>query len=315
MIGFIYSGVRYIYCKDVFGNITAILDENENVVVKYDYDAWGNHRVLNGAGAVITDTQHIGHKNPFRYRGYYYDTETGLYYLKSRYYDPETCRFINMDSVEYADPSYLHGLNLYAYCNNNPIKNAFTFNNVHINNIGTNGRSFSATQSRLDNGFNVNKTSSTFNWVNSVMMTHFKTSLINNNIVGGLVGNISYTATTQLNSAGLFYSFANVGNSGSSYGVGLNLGNVLGLSAYVSSDKGIGVNTQITPWATFGGEVSLREGITISGGAIIDDTTHEISVNIGWATIAATAACVVASTFIPGSKILAGLIFLVGLFG
>ena len=103
------------------GNITAILDEKENVVVKYDYDAWGNHRVLNSAGAVITDTQHIGHKNPFRYRGYYYDTETGLYYLKSRYYDPETCRFINMDSVEYADPTYLHGLNLYAYCNNNPI--------------------------------------------------------------------------------------------------------------------------------------------------------------------------------------------------
>ena len=90
-------------------------------MVKYDYDAWGNHRVLNSAGAVITDTQHIGHKNPFRYRGYYYDTETGLYYLKSRYYDPETCRFINMDSVEYADPTYLHGLNLYAYCNNNPI--------------------------------------------------------------------------------------------------------------------------------------------------------------------------------------------------
>ena len=121
VIGFIYSGATYIYCKDVFGNITAILDESENVVVKYDYDAWGNHRVLNSAGAVITDTQHIGHKNPFRYRGYYYDSETGLYYLKSRYYDPETCRFINMDSVEYADPTYLHGLNLYAYCNNNPI--------------------------------------------------------------------------------------------------------------------------------------------------------------------------------------------------
>ncbi len=121
VIGFIYSCATYIYCKDLFGNITAILDGSGNVVVKYDYDAWGTPRVLNSAGTVITDTQHIGHKNPFRYRGYYYDTETGLYYLKSRYYDPETCRFINMDSVEYADPTYLHGLNLYAYCNNNPI--------------------------------------------------------------------------------------------------------------------------------------------------------------------------------------------------
>ena len=290
----------------------AILDESGNFVVKYDYDAWGNHRVLNGAGTVITDTQHIGHKNPFRYRGSYYDSETGLYYLKSRYYDPETCRFINMDSVEYADPSYLHGLNLYAYCNNNPIKNVFAFNNVHINNIGTTGRGFSATQSRLVNGLNVNKSSSTFNWVNSVMMTHFKAPLIKNAFIGRVFGNISYTTTMQLNPAGLFYSFANVGNSGSSYGVGLNLGNVLGLNAYVSSDIGIGVNTQITPWATFGGEVSIAQGITVSGGVVIDDTTHEISVNIGWGTIAA---CVVTSIFIPGGKILAGLIFLAGLLG
>ena len=59
--------------------------------------------------------------NPFRYRSYFYDVETGLYYLKTRYYDPETCRFINMDSIEYADHETVNGLNLYAYCNNNPI--------------------------------------------------------------------------------------------------------------------------------------------------------------------------------------------------
>ncbi len=59
--------------------------------------------------------------NAYRYRGYYYDRETGLYYLKSRYYDPETGRFINRDSVAYADASFLNGLNLYAYCNNNPV--------------------------------------------------------------------------------------------------------------------------------------------------------------------------------------------------
>jgi RHS repeat-associated protein len=59
--------------------------------------------------------------NAFRYRGYYYDIETGLYYLESRYYDPETGRFLNSDSVEYLDPETLGGLNLYAYCNNNPV--------------------------------------------------------------------------------------------------------------------------------------------------------------------------------------------------
>ena len=59
--------------------------------------------------------------NPFRYRGYYFDIETKLYYLISRYYDPETCRFISADSIEYLDPETLGGLNLYAYCCNNPV--------------------------------------------------------------------------------------------------------------------------------------------------------------------------------------------------
>lgn len=68
-------------------------------MVNYAYDAWGNHKVLDASGNAITATAHIGHRNPFRHRGYFYDRETGLYYLKSRYYDPQTGRFINMDSV------------------------------------------------------------------------------------------------------------------------------------------------------------------------------------------------------------------------
>ncbi len=90
-------------------------------VVQYKYDAWGNHKVLDANGAEITDTEHIGHQNPFRYRGYFYETVSGLYYLKSRYYDPVTGRFLTPDSVEYLDPETIGGLNLYAYCNNNPI--------------------------------------------------------------------------------------------------------------------------------------------------------------------------------------------------
>ena len=61
--------------------------------------------------------------NPFRYRGYYYDEETGLYYLKSRYYDPEAGRFITIDDISYIDPDTINGLNLYAYCGNNPVMN------------------------------------------------------------------------------------------------------------------------------------------------------------------------------------------------
>ncbi len=61
--------------------------------------------------------------NPYRYRGYYYDTETGLYFLKARYYDPAVGRFISMDDVAYIDPETIGGLNLFAYCNNNPVMN------------------------------------------------------------------------------------------------------------------------------------------------------------------------------------------------
>ena len=90
-------------------------------MVQYNYDAWGNHKVVDANGNEITDSTHIGNLNPFRYRGYYYDTETGLYFLKTRYYDPEVGRFLNMDSVRYADPESINGISLYSYCGNNPV--------------------------------------------------------------------------------------------------------------------------------------------------------------------------------------------------
>ena len=121
--GIVYNSGTYLYRKDGQGNIVALIDSNGNVVVEYKYDAWGNHAVLDANGADITSTTHIGNLNPFRYRGYYYDTETGLYYLKSRYYDPETGRFITIDDIQILSISkeVINGLNLYCYCNNNPV--------------------------------------------------------------------------------------------------------------------------------------------------------------------------------------------------
>ena len=111
----------YFYLRDGQGNIIAIVDSTGSVVVQYYYDAWGNHKVVDANGDEIIDQDDIGNLNPFRYRGYYYDTETGLYFLQTRYYDPEVGRFLNRDSVQYADPETINGLNLYAYCLNNPI--------------------------------------------------------------------------------------------------------------------------------------------------------------------------------------------------
>ena len=90
-------------------------------MVRYVYDAWGNHKAIDENGSEITSAMHIGNLNPFRYRGYYYDTETKLYFLKTRYYDPEIGRFITIDGIEYIDPETINGLNLYAYCGNNPV--------------------------------------------------------------------------------------------------------------------------------------------------------------------------------------------------
>ena len=71
------------------------------MVARYYYDTWGKLiKIVDGSGNDITNnTTTVGYKNPFRYRGYYYDVETELYYLQSRYYDPEVCRLINADNT------------------------------------------------------------------------------------------------------------------------------------------------------------------------------------------------------------------------
>ena len=114
----------YFYRKDAQGNIVELLDSDGDTVVKYKYDAWGNCKVLNANGTEIADDTHIGILNPFRYRSYYYDDETKLYFLKTRYYDPEISRFMTIDDLSYLDPDSINGLNLYAYCGNNPVNNA-----------------------------------------------------------------------------------------------------------------------------------------------------------------------------------------------
>lgn len=88
-------------------------------MVSYTYDSWGKllTKVASGVGASST----IAAINPFIYKSYYYDVETGLFMMGQRYYSPELCRFIQPDDIEYLDPENINGLNLYCYCFNNPI--------------------------------------------------------------------------------------------------------------------------------------------------------------------------------------------------
>ncbi len=106
--------------------------ENNKCVLKaeYIYDAWGNCKVTDSSGKEITLQSHIGNINPFRYRGYYYDVETGLYYCNSRYYSPELCRFIQPADVSTLNPSSVNRLNLYTYAVNNPISFSYSNSNA-----------------------------------------------------------------------------------------------------------------------------------------------------------------------------------------
>lgn len=85
----------YYYVLNAQGDVIALLNSAGALVASYNYGAWGNYSVHDKDGKKTTDATFIGHINPLRYRGYYYDAETGFYYLQSRYYDPAICRFIN----------------------------------------------------------------------------------------------------------------------------------------------------------------------------------------------------------------------------
>ena len=115
-VGFANGTMLFYYLYNVQGDVIAIVRAaTGQVVAKYSYDAWGNCTVTNAAGYAVGD------KNPFRYRGYYYDTETGLYYLNSRYYSPEFGRFISADRFASTDVTMPLSANAYSYCENNPI--------------------------------------------------------------------------------------------------------------------------------------------------------------------------------------------------
>ena len=124
-IGFKFNGTEYYYVTNLQGDIIAILDSNGTCVAEYSYDAWGRC-------SIIKDTNTIAYINPIRYRGYYYDSDTDLYYLQSRYYDANTGRFINADEPIM---TFVGVTNLFSYCENNPVMSIDPSGRLVINNI------------------------------------------------------------------------------------------------------------------------------------------------------------------------------------
>ena len=136
--GILYNDIRYYFNKNLQGDVISILNMAGNTVAKYTYDAWGKLlSVTDAQGNSITDSSHIALINPYRYRGYYFDSESNFYYLQTRYYDPETGRFISPDNISYLDPESFTGLNLYVFANNNSIANTKLISRRHM--VMTNG--------------------------------------------------------------------------------------------------------------------------------------------------------------------------------
>ena len=122
-LGFIYNGTQYLYMTNQMGDVIGLTKANGEVFAAYVYDEWGSLLSIETLDSVSQEDLAIANSNPLRYRGYYYDTETGYYYLQSRYYDPSICRFINSDNVDVAKDykDTINGVNIFLYCLNCPV--------------------------------------------------------------------------------------------------------------------------------------------------------------------------------------------------
>ena len=110
MYGYVIAGMSYYFIKDSLGIIHGIKNSTGNIIQTYTYDAYGN--IISSSGTL---------NNHIKYKGYYYDEEIGMYYLLSRYYNPYWRRFLTPDNYSYLDFKDINNLNLFAYCNNNPV--------------------------------------------------------------------------------------------------------------------------------------------------------------------------------------------------
>ena len=153
IFGFIDGGTEYYYVKNAQNDVTAIASADGTIIANYYYDSWGQI-------TEVTGNTEIAEINPIRYRSYYYDSETEWYYLNTRYYSPELCRFINSDEYVYTGQD-ISGYNMFAYCSNDP-----------INKIDLNGDSWADVKNWAKNTWNSFK-----NWVSNTFGADISASL------------------------------------------------------------------------------------------------------------------------------------------
>lgn len=289
---------NFYYKKNLQGDIIGIIDSKGEEIIKYVYDNWGNHKAFDAKTNEPLDitkfesytkisniVQFIAIKNPFRYRSYYYDFETGLYYLNSRYYDPELGRFVNSDDINLINPYINNGINLYSYCYNNP--------NYFIDNSGMIPENY--------------KLTSHFTKFHQIWQ------LIKDSTIGAIIGNLSITTSIiETGDPSLLYTYSSFGYDTIQEGVGININinKQIGIEGYYTignswTDISVGFNSQAGPFSigvSIGGS-----GIGFGFGLTFKNTAVDLSINIGWGTIALAGATFlsIAAIPVPGMRVIA----------
>ncbi len=296
----------YWFEKNIFGDIVAIYNQAGTKLISYTYDAYGNFTVSYSNGGENTTAT----KNPFRYRGYYFDQDLELYYLNSRYYDSHTCRFISPDTISIvtATPETLANKNLYAYCNNNPvmykqgpvssggsiISSSISVGGSTAGVINTSAiKRLSKSVSASRNGFNLFRYElrQSAGWDTSP------------DIATGFFGRIGFSSyiTHTKGQSGMLYAFAGITSDvmnwfGTTYyaGLGINLFDVIGAEVYLQI---IGIGATINIWRlsvgadinliggtsiTLGWNTDLGNGITKTDGFTVGINTGALVVIIVW---------------------------------
>ena len=269
------------------GDVIAVCDNTNVPRFFYHYDAWGKLlSVTNTNGEDVTGVSNAASWNILRYRGYIYDQETGFYYVSSRYYDPEICRWINADCVISCPGRSVHGFNLFEYCDNNPVNKSDCTGAwpKWIKNVAD--MVTKASNKAADVGIGavagaVNSNKSSFSLANRVKKTHITTPelMLDLGVLIGKIG-VSSTVTKQDKEPGLVHISSDVGNDASKYSAGINIAGWLGADVGVSSEINAFVCAQVTPWIH--GEVSLGfDGIGASFGIDLGDKSFDFEINGG----------------------------------
>ncbi len=265
----------YYYVYNLQGDVTHIIDASKNIVGTYQYDAWG--KILN-----INNLTAIAQANPFRYRGYYYDNESGLYYLNSRYYNAEWGRFINADGYVSTGQD-ITGYNMFAYCGNNP-----------INNVDPNGTCYYSAKGQWyhDNwenlgGYIKQPDPNTYNkiGINNIERTHFTENLLmlDAGYLYGKIG-ISSTVTAQNKEENYLYTFGDLGTDEDSVGFGYSLHKYWGLEIGYSSNLNIFAKRQISPY--FHAQISIgADGVGAIIGLDLNEIAYDLEVQCGIGTV------------------------------